>query len=40
MKTVIFTIQKIIKHLILGGKFMEKSTIKKGKLTEKKGEKF
>lgn len=36
MKTVIFTIQKIIKHLILGGEFMEKSTIKKGKLTEKK----
>lgn len=36
MKTVIFTIQKIIKHLILGGEFMEKSAIKKGKLTEKK----
>lgn len=35
-KTGIFTLQKIIKHLILGGEFMEKSAIKKGKLTEKK----
>lgn len=35
-KTGIFTLQKNNKTLILGGKFMEKPTIKKGKLTEKK----
>lgn len=35
-KTGIFTLKKNNKTLILGGKFMEKPTIKKGKLTEKK----